>query len=223
MEPAGELVNNDHLSIPDHVLLVTGFHYLGAQGVFHVVDQVEIFRLIKVGGVGPLLHLGNAVLGQRNGLGAVIDGVVLFGLQPGHQLGESLVVLDRFRGRPADDQRCPGLVDQDVVHFVHDGEIQFPLHTLRGLEGHIVPKVIKTKFVVGPVGDVRLVGLRTADPSQELEPVGWVCEFRIVDVRGVVLEARHGQAQSVVDRPHPHRIPPRQVVVHRHYVDTVAG
>ena len=57
-----------------------------------------------------------------------------------------------------DDQGGTGLVDEDGVHLVHDGESVAPLHELSLVDGHVVPQVIETKLVVGAVGDVRVVG-----------------------------------------------------------------
>ena len=132
LEAAGELVNDDHLAVANDVVLVALLHHVGVEGVLDVVDQVEVVRVIQVVGAGPLLHLGDSLLGEGNGLGAVVNGVVFRRVQAGHQPGEVLVVLHRLFGRAADDQGGAGLVDEDVVHLVDDGVVQLPLHPLFG-------------------------------------------------------------------------------------------
>ena len=57
------------------------------------------------------------------------------------------------------DEGRPGLVNQDGVHLVHDGEAVAALDLLLLVDGHIVPQVVEAKLVVGAVGDVCGVGL----------------------------------------------------------------
>ncbi len=55
-------------------------------------------------------------------------------------------------------QRGPCFVDQDRIHLVHDGKAKAALNALLDIQRHVVAQVIKTKFVVGTVGDVAGVG-----------------------------------------------------------------
>ena len=57
-----------------------------------------------------------------------------------------------------DDQGGAGLVDEDGVHLVHDGEGVAPLDALLGVDGHVVPEVVEAQLVIGAVGDIRGVG-----------------------------------------------------------------
>src|SRR5438034_2407337 len=54
-------------------------------------------------------------------------------------------------GRPRDDQRRSGLVDQDRVHLVHDRVVELPLDQLVEREAHIVAEVVEAELVVRPV------------------------------------------------------------------------
>jgi hypothetical protein len=69
-----------------------------------------------------------------------------------------VVEIRRFFRRARDDERRPGLVDQDRVHFVDDGEMVTALHEVREVELHVVAQVVEAVLVVGAVGDVRAVG-----------------------------------------------------------------
>jgi hypothetical protein len=58
----------------------------------------------------------------------------------------------------ADDQRRASLVDEDGVHFVHDGEVMAALHLLLLAGGHaVVAQVIEAELAVRAVGDVAAV------------------------------------------------------------------
>ena len=60
-------------------------------------------------------------------------------------------MLNRLVSGAADDQRRPGLINQDVVHLVDNGIVALTLHPLDHLYGHVVPQIVKAKLVVGPV------------------------------------------------------------------------
>ena len=78
--------------------------------------------------------------------------------QRGHHLVDGDVKFSMVFCLSADDQRCAGFVNQDRVDLVDDGEVHTALHTVFGLVDHVVTQIIKTKFVVGTVGNVCAVG-----------------------------------------------------------------
>ena len=104
----------------------------------------------------------------------------------------------------ADDQGRTGFVNQDRVHLVDDGVVQGALHTVTGLVDHVVAKVIETIFVVGSVGDVRVVG-RLLFFARHLGQVD-----------------THRQTQKVKQLAHPARITTGQVIVHRDHMHAFA-
>src|SRR3712207_1863762 len=60
----------------------------------------------------------------------------------------------RVAGRTADDQRGAGLVDEDRVDLVDDGEVVPALHQVGVVPGHVVAQVVEAELVVRAVGDV---------------------------------------------------------------------
>ncbi len=108
-------------------------------------------------------------------------------------------------GRARDDERRPGLVDQDRVDLVDDRVDVPPLDHLGDLELHVVAQVVEAELVVRPVGDVLPVGLAP----------------RLVV--HVVLDAADGQPEEAVDPAHPLRVALGEVVVHGDDVDAPAG
>ncbi len=115
--------------------------------------------------------------------------------------GELVVELRRLVGRARDDERGPGLVDQDGVDLVDDGKDVAPLGHELAAPRHVVAQVVEAEFVVGAVGDVRLVG----------RPL----EGGIVDVGA---DAAHGEPEPAVDPSHPLGVAGGEVLVDRHHV-----
>ena len=120
--------------------------------------------------------------------------------QHGHNLVDGHVEFGVIFGLSADDERCAGFVDQNRIDFVDDGVMHATLHTVFGFVDHVVSQVIKTKFVVGAVGDV-------------------------CTVSGLFVGARHlwqvdadGQPEEVVQATHPLCIAVGQVVIHRDHM-----
>ena len=167
-----------------------------------------------------LLRLGNAPGGEGGGLGLFIHHVIgveigvllllvvhldhhlLF--EPGHQHLGHVVELGGLLPLTGDDQGRPGLVDEDGVYLVHDGEGVAPLHQLLGVDAHVVPQVVEAHLVVGAVGDVGGVGPLAG---------GLV---HVVD------DEAHGEAQEAVDLAHPLALVLGQVVVDGDDVDPLA-
>ena len=93
-----------------------------------------------------------------------------------------------------------------------------------GVHRHVVTQVVEAKFVVGAVEDVGAIGISPRHRHQVGETAAaHVRQLGIVEVRGIVLEAAHGEPEQVIDGPHPHRITSRQVVVDGYDVHAVAG
>ena len=185
-------------------------------GLERVVDQVRPFH---VAGRVEALHAGQ-LLGGAHALVGEMDRVLLFLdlevdvlLQlPGDPVGLGVaghVVV----GRAGDDQRRAGFVDEDVVHFVDDREVQRTLRLLHvlvvlrivaGGGPHVVAQIVEAELVVRAVGDVAGIGLL---------PLGRV---------HVALDRADRQAQPHVERAHPFHVAAGQVVVHRDDVDALA-
>ena len=93
------------------------------------------------------------------------------------------------------DQRGAGLIDQDGVHLVHDGEAVAPLHQLAGVDAHIVAEVVEAHLVVGAVGDVGGVGVLALLSSEAVD------------------DEAHLQTQEAVDLAHPLGVTLGQIVI----------
>ncbi len=203
--PAGVLVDDQHLALEDDVLLVPPEELLGLDRVVHEGDQRRVDRVVEVVDPQVVLDLGDPSVEDRDRALLLVDLVVLVLDHPVGDGGELGVPLHLVLGRTGDDQRRPGLVDEDRVDLVDDREVVAALDALVEAVGHVVAQVVEAELVVRAVGDVGRVG-------------------------GTALGLRHrrhhhvgGHAEEVVDAAHPLGVVLRQVVVDGHDVDAAPG
>ena len=222
-QAAGEFVHDDDFPVLHHVVHVTLEDGVGLQRLVDVVQAADLGRVVQVAHAQDALDLGHAVFGQGRGLQLFVDRVIGFTLQPRNDAVDRVVFFGGFLGRSGDDERGACFVDQDVVHLVDDGEIQFSLRIFFEGKLHVVAQVIESVFVIRAVRDVRGVRLLAADRSQIHEPVILHHVRRIEDVARVVRDRGNRQPQAVIDRPHPLHVAPRQIVVDGHQMRAAAG
>ena len=104
-----------------------------------------------------------------------------------------------------DHQRDARLVDHQRIRFVHEREMERPVHQIGGLRREEIAQVIEPGFLGGHVGHVRVV-------------------------RGAPRGGRHpfmhvgdGQTQHSIHRAHPVGVAPGQIVVERQDVHAPIG
>ena len=155
---AGELVDDVHLAVLDHVLDIAVVELLGLDRLDQVVHELAVLGGVQVVDPQRLLDLGHALLGGRGGVHLLVDLVVVLGLELADRASERVVGLGRGLGLTRDDQRRARLVDQDRVDLVDDRKpvpvLHGPLHGRR----HVVAQVVEAELGVGAVGDVGVVG-----------------------------------------------------------------
>ena len=130
---------------------------------------------------------------------------------PAHDARDGGVVLEVHRvvlvaDRTRDDERRPRLVDEHGVHFVDDRVDVGALHALVERHDHVVAQVVEAELVVravGDVGEVRRAALGRAGLG--------------------VVETPDGEAEVVVEVPHPLRVAAGEVRVDRHEVRALSG
>jgi hypothetical protein len=225
-QAAGEFVDDDHLTLLHHVMLVTVIQVPCTQRGVQVVHQRDVGRVIERSAFGQqlefaqqLLGLFVPVFGQEHLVGLFVDrevarhrdafarariGLAFLLDEQRHHLVDGQIEVGVVFGLAADDQRGAGLVDQDGVHLVDDGVVQAALNPVAGLVHHVVAQVVEAVFVVGAVGDVAAVGAL----------LFLARHLRQVDT--------HRQAQEVIKPAHPLGVAAGEVVVHGDHVHAVA-
>ncbi len=226
-QPSRELVHDHDLTLLHHIVLVSVVQMTRTQSSIQMVHQRDVGRVIQAGAFRDQAHLRQhslgffvTVFGQEHLMRLLVDREVTgrddalprsrvgFALLPGeqrHHLVHGHVSGGVVLGLSTDDQGRAGLIDQNRIHLVDDGEVQGALNTVMGLIDHVVAQIIKTVFVVGAVSDVGVVG--------RLLFFAW--QLRQVDA--------HRQSQEVVELAHPLGISAGQVIVHRDHVHTFAS
>ena len=208
-DAAGELVHDQDLAVHHDVVLVLLVQLLGLDRVVEEADQGRVDRVVEVVDAEPVLDLLHAGLQDADGLLLLVDLVVAFAilaaLQTGGDLGELDVPAGALLGRAADDQRSPGLIDEDRVHLVDDRVMMAALHAFVQRPGHVVAQVVEAELVVGAVGDVGRV-LYAAFGRGHLRQ-----------------DHAHLEPEEAVHPAHPLGVTLGQVVVDRDDVHAVAG
>ena len=171
---AGVFVNDDDLVTLHDVLHILLEHDVRTHRGVDVVEQHQITGGIQAVTLGQHAHFSqDAFDALHAGFGEldrpllfVKDVVAFAGLVfdhfsasqlPGNGV-HRLVHLAGIFGGARNHQRRPGFVDQDRIHLVHDGKAKAALNPLLYIQRHVVAQIVKTKFVVGTVGDVAGVG-----------------------------------------------------------------
>ena len=204
-DAAGELVDDEHLTVDHDVVLVLFVKLLGLQRVVQETDQRGVHRLVEVLDAEQVLDGRDAVLGDGDGALLLVHLVVLVAFEARDHTGELGVPPAALVGGAADDQRRAGLVDEDRVDLVDDRVVVAALHELVGAPGHVVAQVVEAELVIGAVGDVGGVG-RPALLRGHL----WV-------------DHADAQPEEAVDAAHVLGVALGQIVVHRDDVHALAG
>ncbi len=195
-DPACELVDDLHLAVGHQIVLVPVVELLGLECLLELMDVVHRDRVVQVGDPELPLDFCNAGLGRHSGALLLVDFVIGIAPQSPHDACKLVVELRRLVRGPGDDERRPGLVDQDRVDLVDDPVDVLTLHHVLALRGHVVTQVVEAHLGVRPVGHVRAVrrGL----------------DGKVVYVGS---DETHRQSEEPVDLAHPVGVTPRQVVV----------
>ena len=241
----GELVDDDHLTVLDHIVAVAVIDKLRPQGVLEEMGELEVLRIVEALVVGDAEHafnLGDAGVGELDAFGTLLDHEIAVRLEPlfldllgrdraglevGHQPCEAPIFGAALLRRAGDDQRRARLVDQDVVDLIHDRIVQLALHELAHIPGHVVAQVIEAELVVGTVRYISQVGLaaRAGAPMDQARIllIGVrIHVLRVVQRRDIVRDEADRQAEQVIDRAHPARADLGEVIVHRHQMAALA-
>ena len=205
-DAAGVLVDDHDLVVHDDVVGVALEERERLDRVVEERDERGVRRLVEVVDAEVVLDLLDAGLEHADRALLLVDLVVdarLEGAGDLRELDEPAVRLSRRR--TGDDERRAGLVDEDRVDLVDDGEEVAALHEVLLLPGHVVAQVVEAELVVRAVGDVGLVLLAA-------------------DVRGLPRDDRAGRhAEGAVDATHELGLVRGEEVVDRDDVHALAG
>ena len=173
-DAAGEFVHDQHLPVLYHIIDVPVHDAVGLNRLVDMVQIGGVFHIHQVIDLEKGLGFFHARRGQSSGAGFFIYdvvsihvvvfflGVQLFDLYKthfAHKLVSQLVQVGGFGAGAGDNQRRPGLVNQNRVHFVYNGIMMSPLYLVFLTDGHVITQIVKPHLVIGSVGDVGGIGL----------------------------------------------------------------
>ena len=207
---AGELVDDDDLTVAHDVVLVAQEQFLGLQAVVQVADQRRIRGLVEVLDAQLVLDELDAELMHTDGALAQVDFVVDVLLHQRGQPGELAVPVRGAVGGAGDDQRRAGLVDEDRVDLVDDAVVVSALHHLLYGVGHVVAQIVEAELVVRSVGDVGGVGRAALVGGQPGQDDADVQPEKAVDAAHLLAVAF---GQIVVDGDQVHTLARQRVEV----------
>ncbi len=167
----GKFVNDNHLAIFHHIVLILVHNAPGPDGLVYMVLDADIIRVGQVFNVKIVFRFFHAPAGKGTGFELLIDNIIIFVIQlvivllfvsflhpdrlQGFSQGICPLVKDIcFIAMPGNNQGGAGLVNEDGVHLVHNGVMVAPLHFILLADNHIVPQVVKAQLVIGGIGDV---------------------------------------------------------------------
>ena len=136
-QPAGELVDDDHLVVLDDVVPVAEEQVVRPQRLVEVVEEIDVRRVVQARPLGEYPGAREERLGGLvPGLGQEHAVVLLVDVEVAGRVGRRLALQHRrdrvhleidvgaVVGLAGDDQRRARLVDQDRVDLVHDRVVQ---------------------------------------------------------------------------------------------------
>ena len=203
-EAARELIDDDDLIALHNVVAVAVHECLGTQCCRKAVRELDVLGCVEVRDADDLLDLRDSRVRRCDGLGLLIDGVVLALLQVADGLRHDAVVVRRLRAGTRDDERRARLVDEDGVHLVDDRIVQVTLHHLALGEHHVVAQIVKAELVV-----------------RAERHVGGIRRLALGEVH-VMCDEADRQPEVAVEFAHPLAVAACEVVVDRDHVDALA-
>ena len=220
-DTSGELVDNHNLIVLDNVVDVALHGAVRLDCLVDVVLDGGVFHVHQVFQTEEFLCLFDTGFGQGRSLCLFIDDVVginnivvfflviqlfyLVHLQGAGKAVRYLVQVGGFVSSAGDNQRGSSLVNQNRVDLVDNGKVMTALYTVFFINLHVVTQIVKTKFVIGTIGNIRIICLLA------------VCRLDVVD------DQTDGQSQPAVDLAHLFRVTLCKVVVDGDNMDALSG
>ena len=189
---AGVFIDDDDFAVFNDVVNVAGEQRVRAQCSRYVVHQHDVARGVQRLALfhnafshQQLFDFHQAAFGQVDLTRFFIHGEVTFTLegigvfflltqQVRNDFVDFTVHLGAVFSRAGDDQRGTRFIDQNGVNLIHQRIVQLTLDALFRAERHVVTQVVEAVFVVGTVGNVRVIRFT----------LGWCRQARHVDADG---------------------------------------
>jgi len=118
------------------------------------MNQKVIGRVIKVFNACNLFNFCHPLLGYGRIPGLLIYLKIHILFKHRNYPGKLLVKLGGTGSNHGDYKGGSGLINKYAVHLIHNGKLVAPLHHMGTVCHHVIPQVIKSEFIVGPVNNI---------------------------------------------------------------------
>ena len=129
-EAACELINDHHLPIFDDIVHIAFVEVTGFERVIDQVGPFHVSRGVKAFHTSQFFGFAYTFVGERYVVLLFIHFEVVFACQLARDAIRLFVAAKVEVSGATDDQRCTCFIDQNVVDFVDDREIQWSLALL---------------------------------------------------------------------------------------------
>ena len=137
-ETTGEFINDDDFAILNHIINIPLKNGMGFQCLVDMVQGADLGRVVQVPHAENALNLCYPFFGERCGSEFFVNGVINLTLETRDDPIERVILLGGFFRGTGNNQRRPGFVNQDVIHFINNGKMQLTLHIIFQIELHII-------------------------------------------------------------------------------------
>ncbi len=212
-QAAGELIDDDDLPFLDHIVPVPFHEHMCPQGLVDMMGNLNVNVIIEIFQIEGLFHLGHALFCQSHCPRLLIQCVISFRTQAGHQLGIAVILAGILVDSPGDYQGRAGLINEDAVHLVDNGKMQGALHQMFLVQHHIIPEIVKAKLVICAISYICLIGLPALFGIKAMDNETYLQAQQIVDPsHPLAVEA----GKIVVDGDHMHALARESIEIGRH-------
>ncbi len=223
-DTSGKFINDQHLIVLYHIILITEHQIVGPQCQDDIVLDLQILGIRKVIDMEELLNLFHTCGGQVDDLILLVNDKVsvlfLYHTHDGIHLGQFLYIVTtlhltcqqiahfiqccRLTALSGNDQRGSRFIDQYGVHLINDGIMKSAQNQLFLVDDHVITQIIKSQLIIGNISNITLV-----------------CRLSLLGGH-VVQNDTNLQSQEFVYLTHPLRITLCQIVIDGNDMDTLA-
>ena len=154
-QTAGKFINDDNLTILNHIIAVAVHQSLSLQSAHNLVRVVHTMLIvIQVADAQHFFCLGNTLFGRCYLFLFFINSVILALFHVGNNTGQNLIQLGGFFTGAGDNQRGTRFVNQDTVDLIDNTVIQLTLNHLIFINYHVITQIVKAEFVICTVSNI---------------------------------------------------------------------
>ena len=205
-QTAGKFINDNNLTILNHIIAVAVHQSLSLQSTHNLVGIVHtVLIVIQVADAQHFFCLGNTLFGRCYLFLFFINSVVLALFHVGNNTGQNLIQLSGFFTGAGDNQRGTRFVNQDTVDLIDNTVIQLTLNHLIFINYHVIAQIVKAEFVICTVSNVCSI-----------------CSLTVGEVH-IMHNQTYRQTEELVNTAHILAVATCQIIIDSYNMHALAG